>query len=208
MTLVYTSMALKYTVSELFSIGRQLGRQAWPVGLDQSKLKALDILKPYRGCRAGKFKQRPIKALVTDRFVVQQPHVAPGVNRNNFAVLSMSTKTDKYQVSIPTVKAPTKKTQRKVTRERSLCNVEKSDDSIPPKHLTICYLNARSVKNKADDIADLMVERKIDICAITETWLSATESDKIAIGNLTPPGYSVLHVPRSKGRGGWSGYCL
>ena len=61
------------------------------------------------------------------------------------------------------------------------------------------------MKNKADDIADLMVERKIYICAITETWLSATESDKIAIGNLTPPGYSVLHVPRSKGRGGGVG---
>ena len=66
-------------------------------------------------------------------------------------------------------------------------------------------LNARSVKNKSDEIADLICENEIDICAITETWLSTTDGDKISIGNLTPVGYSLLHVPRAKGRGGGVG---
>jgi hypothetical protein len=38
--------------------------------------------------------------------------------------------------------------------------------------------------------------------AITETWLKPGDQDKITIGDLTPKGYKLKHIPRPSGRGG------
>ena len=38
--------------------------------------------------------------------------------------------------------------------------------------LSICLFNARSVRNKCADIMDYICDTKIDIIAITETWLT------------------------------------
>jgi hypothetical protein len=51
-------------------------------------------------------------------------------------------------------------------------------------------------------LADYIQEENLDMCAITEIWLSDTDRDNIEKGNLTPTGYSLLHTPRAKGRGG------
>ena len=66
--------------------------------------------------------------------------------------------------------------------------------------IKLCCLNARSVRNKAEEIAEYICENGIDVCAITETWLSerAATEDKIVLGNLTPTGYRLFHVPRAK----------
>jgi hypothetical protein len=62
------------------------------------------------------------------------------------------------------------------------------------------------VKNKADSIAEYLVDKDVDVCAVTETWLRTGDEDKIVIGNLIPDGYKLCHVARTgvkvKGGGG------
>ena len=48
------------------------------------------------------------------------------------------------------------------------------------------------------------VDYKVDLLGITETWLHMEGSD-MAIGELCPNGYRLLHTPRLTGRGGGVG---
>ena len=63
--------------------------------------------------------------------------------------------------------------------------------------LTVCCLNAQSVRNKATSLADLVISRDIDILALTETWLGVN-TDNYVIKELVPSGYTFLHTPRYK----------
>ena len=60
------------------------------------------------------------------------------------------------------------------------------------KNLVVLTLNARSVKNKTDQVAELILEKDIDVCGITETWLSGGERDSVIRGTLCPDGYKLL----------------
>ena len=75
--------------------------------------------------------------------------------------------------------------------------------TLTTKCIKFGYLNARSVNNKSSEISVFIDDNKHDICAITESWLT-TGDEQITTGNLTPEGYKLHHVPRDKGRGGWS----
>ena len=68
--------------------------------------------------------------------------------------------------------------------------------------MTICCLNARSVKNKALSVADLVISWEIDVLALSETWLG-TNTDNQVIKELVPSGYTIQHISRpSEKRGG------
>ena len=60
--------------------------------------------------------------------------------------------------------------------------------------LTICCLNARSVKNKALSVADFVISRDIDVLALSETWLG-TDTDNQVINELGSSGY-LQHISR------------
>ena len=55
------------------------------------------------------------------------------------------------------------------------------------------------------EILDHIIQERLDITCITETWLRTGAKDKAAIGALTPPGYTLFHEPRQRGRGGGVG---
>jgi len=74
------------------------------------------------------------------------------------------------------------------------------DKMLKHQSLLAGYLNARSVKNKSTDISDFICDNKLDMCAISETWLR--ESDAIVRGDITPAGYKLLHANRVGKRGG------
>ena len=70
------------------------------------------------------------------------------------------------------------------------------------KQVSLCLMNARSIRNKTTDNLDHVQEHDIDIVAMAETWLSNKDADLPAIKALTPPGYSLIHHPRSNRCGG------
>ena len=61
--------------------------------------------------------------------------------------------------------------------------------------LTTCYLNARSVKNKALSVADFLISRDIDMLALSETW-PGTDTDHQIINELLQSGYTIQHTSR------------
>ena len=71
-----------------------------------------------------------------------------------------------------------------------------------PKLLKITHLNARSIRNKAEEIATFITDNSIDILAITETWLAGNDSDSLHIRLATPNGYDFIHHPRTSAKGG------
>ena len=61
--------------------------------------------------------------------------------------------------------------------------------------------NARSVRNKADIIHQLIIDSKSSIVAITETWL--TNNDSSIPSQLTPTNFDIIQANRlSPSRGG------
>jgi hypothetical protein len=71
-----------------------------------------------------------------------------------------------------------------------------------PHNIKFGLLNARSVKNKAGEISEYVLDNSLDIIALTETWLGPMGSDGFTEQELCPPGYTLLLTSRSQGRGG------
>ena len=67
--------------------------------------------------------------------------------------------------------------------------------------MTIGTLNSRSARNKGDSIKDEIIDSKIDILTLTETWFSKNE-DQAVIESVVPNGYSIEHVARPNRKGG------
>jgi exonuclease III len=65
-------------------------------------------------------------------------------------------------------------------------------------------LNVRSLSNKAGQVNEYIVDNKIDIMALTETWLLPGDINGSVITEATPRGYELRHMPRG-GRGGGVG---
>ena len=69
--------------------------------------------------------------------------------------------------------------------------------------LSLCLLNARSVRNKSVVLMDYLCDCKADLYAITETWL--TEDDAAVRVELNLDGYNFLDHPREGRCGGGTG---
>ena len=61
-------------------------------------------------------------------------------------------------------------------------------------------INCESAKNKTLDLTDYISELGIDVCCLTETWM--TENDPVTAGEICPPGYELQSIPRKDCRGG------
>lgn len=60
--------------------------------------------------------------------------------------------------------------------------------------------------NKPTLIADLIIDQNIDFLGLTETWLKKADLPQSrTVSEMTPTGYSCVHVPRSRGKGGGVG---
>ena len=53
-------------------------------------------------------------------------------------------------------------------------------------------------KNKTTTCSDYVIDHSVHALFLTETWLSK-DSHQVAIGNLTPPGYNFINIPREGG---------
>ena len=74
----------------------------------------------------------------------------------------------------------------------------------PTHSLRIATINARSMREKAPALADLVESKSIDVLSITETWLTRKET-RAGLADLTPPGYTFHQAPRVGRTGGGVG---
>ena len=71
-------------------------------------------------------------------------------------------------------------------------------------NIKVLSFNVQSVRGKAIDIHELIIDLDIDIALLSETWLYPS-GDETFIAALTPPGYEFRSFPRSTSRGGGIG---
>ena len=72
---------------------------------------------------------------------------------------------------------------------------------------TLCKFglwNARSMKAKTSMICDFIISTKLEVLALTETWLSGDDRDNCAIADIvaTLPTHNFIHNPRKDRNGG------
>ena len=61
--------------------------------------------------------------------------------------------------------------------------------------IRIAHTNARSLVSFADEVSHLLLNEKIDILAITETWLDDSINDK----EVCPSNYQIMRKDRNHG---------
>jgi len=62
--------------------------------------------------------------------------------------------------------------------------------------LRFATLNIRSVKDHSADVYDIIVDKRLDVLTLTETW--HTSNDDLSLRRSAPPGYSVIGLPRTQ----------
>ena len=62
------------------------------------------------------------------------------------------------------------------------------------KHFKVMFLNAQSVRNKALDIYDYIMQAKVDLVVLCETWLRPV-GDEADCAALTPSGFCLKSLP-------------
>ena len=68
------------------------------------------------------------------------------------------------------------------------------------KHFKVMFLNAQSVRNKALEICDYIMQANVDLVFLCETWLRPV-SNEADCAALTPPGFCLKSLPRQSGTG-------
>ena len=70
----------------------------------------------------------------------------------------------------------------------------------PVKSIRICYVNARSLRNKFTDLEEIAASNNYDIIGVTESWINTTTRDFLAEYNLL--NYSLFSCERTNRIGG------
>ena len=106
--------------------------------------------------------------------------------------------------------SPSRSKRRGTSQNSSLIQVTQNgtaQDKPGDGHIKACTVNTQSIRNKTGDVVEHVLSNKIDICAVTETWLKPAED---AIRQECQPvkslGYSFTYYPHQSGRvGGGTG---
>ena len=72
------------------------------------------------------------------------------------------------------------------------------DVSFNPGPLTLCILNARSVRNKGPLLANMVASNDLDFLSLTEIHIFPFDSDSF-IQSITPPDFVFPHRPSLSG---------
>ena len=72
-------------------------------------------------------------------------------------------------------------------------------------NLRLGTVNARSMRDKAPALSDLVVSKSIDLLGITETWLTTRETSS-DLAEMIPHGFCFLQSPSVNKRGAGVGF--
>ena len=177
-------------------------------------LTELEILKPYRGCRAGVRKRRLWTNLNT--LGIRKP--VRGIRAGQKVRLSQKHHTSLTPSTKPTLASTIaqsiefKQIPTITTTTNSTGNLQHTSMGINRNNLiaiplmkstpTLALMNCQSIRNKTTAVMDHILEHKVDIAVLTETWLQAGNRDLAVIGELELPGYKLHHRPRQHRGGG------
>ena len=64
----------------------------------------------------------------------------------------------------------------------------------------MCVINCQSIRDKVDVLVDYIKDNKLDMVAMTETWIKF--DDNRIIRDLTPSGFKLIHLHCQGRRGG------
>ncbi len=204
---------LRYTASQL----KQLGRSLTLKNVNKPRISAdlygtikqLDILNAsvritHRGCRSGLRVSKRI-TIISNGFIGRSRILTQvGVNLSN--IVSIPSQIEPVDFSTRNGFVCPSETSETVKKSRGANVANLALIRRDPKihfistKLQFCHFNAQSARNKTGTISDYICDRKVDICAITESWLK--EGDTVKENELKPNGYTVKSIPRSDRGGG------
>ena len=78
--------------------------------------------------------------------------------------------------------------------------IQDKPSKIQDNNIQFCLLNAQSIRNKTTAVHEYVMEKHVDILAITETWLKPGDVRKIQ--EVTPKTHRFKHIPRQSRRAG------
>ena len=67
--------------------------------------------------------------------------------------------------------------------------------------LSLSLVNGWSVANKVESLQQHILERELDMCALTKTWIKSSDGKNV-MKEIPPPGYYIYSHPRQSGRQG------
>ena len=105
-----------------------------------------------------------------------------------------------YRIHKIVTKASKRRTQLKCISSKNLITVNLTRQ-VNLIGMSLAHINARSIVNKIQPFQQYIVDKNIDICAITETWIKKGDIDMVT-REIPPPGYNILSQPRMNGRSG------
>lgn len=73
-------------------------------------------------------------------------------------------------------------------------------DKARPEFIRFAHLNVRLLNKKTDLLYYIILNKKLDVFCISETWHQ--QNDFLNLNLCTPPGFTYLDKPRAIGKGG------
>ena len=156
-----------------------------------------EVYSRYRGCRGGKHRRiRPIITPCRELF----KYGNRGVNADNLTHVHLE---ENSSIAVVT---GNRNIAQQSNKNHTLVNKAKSHNLIhinsvaSLEHTRLATLNARSIASNLDIIKKTIFDEKIQILALTETWLK--KDDEYTPSELCPDGYTILRVDRKDKSGG------
>ena len=182
------SLTLMYSEQEIYNI-RLLCLHSASSALSVSKA---NNASNFRSECAGSRQQRRIPVRITQRRTPTRNF------SDNFMPMAMHYQHAKNR----TAKRNTRNLNNIISIERQR---SKASSRASCKLFKFGVFNAKSINNKTESIKDLVLDNKIDMLALTETWLRSNENNDFVTRDVCPDGFVITHIPRSAGRGGGVG---
>ena len=217
-----TSLQTLNIQSNTFSNSRVNNSPAIDI-IDQHKQKRIDTCICGRVQKSKQFLQ--LKWFINSDFKIErnlhnthlldiQNNTFSSSRTNNFIAINSTIVTSQPCSSIQVRVTNRLKTSPTIPKRRNPNNLITIKPAQSPLKATgcVCFAlwNAQSINKKAASICELVISKRLDLLAFTETWLSSSQGENSTIAEITNTllDYDFIHTPRLNKTGGGVGILL